>query len=485
MEKKMGNDNGKMGAVIMNQEGLSTDSSPQVVIIGGGIAAQSAAEVIRDRNPGAAITMFSAEAVRPYFRPKLSDYLSEDLNDEALYIHDEAWYRERNIELRLSSQVEAIDITASMLSLVGGECWPYDKLIIATGARSQLPSFPGVDLAGVFALRDLADARELKAAMSNAKRAVVIGGGVLGLEAAWEMASEGIEVSVVEFMPRIMPRQLDETSSLRLQSLIEAKGIKLYMGVSTEEIQGKTGITGVKISSGEILQADLVLLSTGVKPNIELAQASGIDVGRGIIVDEVMQTSALNVYAAGDVAEYRGNVIGLWPVALAMGRVAGAAAMGALVEYKQPELSTMLIAFDTVLFSKGEVNEDPSVLKITEIQDPVNDYYQRSFEKDGLLIGEITFGHRVSSSISGPATNVAANYWKCTVCGYIHEGSGPPESCPVCGAGRELFVAVDSEGKEVGFMTWGCTVCGYEHEGAEPPEECPVCGAPKEVFEAV
>jgi hypothetical protein len=169
---------------------------------------------------------------------------------------------------------------------------------------------------------------------------------VLGLEAVSEMLDLGLEVAVVEFAPRLMPRQLDESSSLRLQKIIEDKGAVLYLGLGTDTIEGDDKVKGVKLSNGQVIAADLVLLSTGVKPNIELAQAAGIEVDRGIVVDAGMRTGMDNVYAAGDVAQYEEKVIGLWPIALEMGRVAGANAAGDWLEYKQPQISTMLAAFD-------------------------------------------------------------------------------------------------------------------------------------------
>jgi len=249
--------------------------------------------------------------------------LSEDLPDERLYVMTNQWYEENRVEVRTSCQVTALNTGGKQVTLSDGSSLSYDKLILATGARSNIPPLPGTDKPGVFALRNLADAIALKAALATAKKAVVIGGGVLGLEAVWSMVSAGLEVTVVEHNNRIMPRQLDESSSERLQQLMLSKGVQLCLSADTEEILGSTAFNGIKLKDGRVLEADLVLLSTGVKPNIELASAAGLTVERGIVVDTQLRTSASDVFAAGDVAQVEDRLIGLWPVSLEMGKRSG------------------------------------------------------------------------------------------------------------------------------------------------------------------
>ncbi len=421
------------------------DTQDKFVIIGGGIAALSAAQAIRKRNRSAKILMLSEEEYRPYYRPALSDLLSEDMPDQRLYVFDEAWYADNQVELRTGSRVVKIETDKQMVISEQGESIPYTKLIVATGARSNIPPFKGIDKQGVYALRSLEDALRLKEAIKTAKKAVVIGGGVLGLEAVWEMISSGIEVAVIEFSPRIMPRQLDETASLRLQQLMESKGVKLYLGLGTEEIVGEGQVQGVRLSDGQLLEADLVLVSTGVKPNVELARDAGLELAQGVVVDSSMRTSQPNIYAAGDGAQFGERLVGLWPVSLEMGRVAGAAAAGDWVEYKTPLLSTMLAAFDMEIFSIGEVNLPAEQCRIVEVNDPVENFFKRSYFKDGVLVGEVVIAPRVDTSQSiqnlGRDTggNKRAKYWKCRVCGYIHEGPEPPDECPVCGASKDMF----------------------------------------------
>ncbi|MBO8158717.1 FAD-dependent oxidoreductase [Thermosyntropha sp.] len=442
---------GKENFVLVEMEDeFINDTNEKFVIIGSGIAALTAAENIRKRNRTASIIMLTEEKYLPYYRPVLSDLLSEDLPEKKIYIHDEEWYRERNIEVKLGIRVSGIDASSKKVIAENGEEFSYNKLIIATGASSNVPPIPGADLKGVYTMRSLEDALKLKEAMKDAKKAVVIGGGVLGLEAVWEMVSAGLKVAVIEGFDRIMPRQLDVDASRRLEEMIKSYEIELYLGVGVETITGENDrVSGVKLKDGIVLEADLVLLSTGVRPNVALAKEAGIEVGQGIIVDEKMRTSVSDVYAAGDVAQFGERVIGLWPVSMEMGRVAGAVAAGDWLEYKQPLISTMLMAFGKEIFSVGEVNLDPKECRIVEVNDPVNDFYKKSFIKDGVLVGEIVIAAKVDTTQTvgrlgrDESGNKKYNKWECRVCGYIHEGPEPPDECPVCGAPKDMFDLVE------------------------------------------
>lgn len=431
------------------EDEFHNDTLDKFVIIGGGVAGLTAARAVRERNATCSITIVSEEADLPYYRPALSDLLGEDLPDQRLFIFDSSWYEQQVIQVKTGCRVESLNIKDKTIVLNDGNVLPYNRLILATGARSNLPPFPGVSFPGVFALRSLADARRLKEAMGKGKKAVVIGGGVLGLEAVWEMVGAGMQVTVVEHAPRLMPRQLDEYSSARLADLIKNYGVSLLMGKDVDKIEGDSRLTGVRLLDGQLLEADLVLLSTGVKPNVELAVEAGVDVKQGIIVDASMRTSVADIYAAGDVAQFGERLIGLWPVSMEMGRVAGAAAAGDWVEYSEPVLSTMLAAFDREIFSLGDVNIPPEECRIVEVNDPAQGYFKRSFLKDGVLVGEIIIAPRVDTSESmrklgrDQSGKKHHNKWKCRVCGYVHEGPEPPDECPVCGAPRDMFDPLD------------------------------------------
>ncbi|NLJ72311.1 MAG: FAD-dependent oxidoreductase [Syntrophomonadaceae bacterium] len=425
------------------------DSNNEYLIVGGGIAAQSAAENIRLRDTTGKITIITGEGYRPYYRPMLSDYLGEDLTDTRLYVRSAGWYEENDIKLITDCIIASLDVNAKKAVAENGDEFTYDKLIIATGARSNIPPIAGADKEGVYSLRELADAIKLKEAFKNTKKAVVIGGGVLGLEAVWEMVSLGIEVTVVEFSDRIMPRQLDLDFSAKLQDLMIAKGVKLHLDVATDEILGDAKVTGVKLNDGTIVETELVLLSTGVKPNVELAEAAGLEIKQGIIVDERMRTNVNDVFAIGDVAQFGERIIGLWPISMEMGKIVGSTVTGDWLEYKQPVLTTLLKAFDTDIFSVGEVNLDPSECRIVEVNDPKNNYYKKSFIVDGVLKGEIIMGQDIDTRDTlgslgrDESGKKQYNKWKCRVCNYVHEGPEPPDVCPVCGAPKDAFEPVE------------------------------------------
>lgn len=433
---------------VIAEDEFFNDTMEKFVIIGSGIAALSAAEAIRKRNRTGEITMLTEEKYLPYFRPALSDFLSEELSDERLYVRPASWYEEEKISVKTSSKVTVIDPTAKAVKTDQEEC-KYDKLIIANGARSNIPPIPGADKSGVFALRSMEDAIALKAAIKTANKAIVIGGGVLGLEAVWEMVSSGLQVSVVEFNERLMPRQLDASSSLRLQEIILSQGVELLLGEATEEIAGNERAAAVKLKSGKVLEADLILLSTGVKPNVELALDAGLEIKQGIAVDSQMRTNITDIYAAGDSAQFGERMIGLWPVSTEMGKIAGAAAAGDWIEYTPPVITTMLAAFNQEIFSMGDVNVNPDECRVIEINDPQEGYFKKSFVKDGILVGEVIIAKKVDSGSTiekmgrDQEGNKRYNKWQCRVCGYIHEGSEPPDICPVCGVPSDMFDPVE------------------------------------------
>ncbi len=430
---------------LMTEDEFSNDTNEKFVIIGSGIAALSSAQAIRKRNKTCSITMVTDEDTNPYYRPILSDMLTEEIPYDSLYVMKDEWYKQNRVDVKTEELVTAIDTKGKSIVTEHGDILLYDKLIIATGARSNVPPIPGADKQGVYTMRTLRDATRLKSAISIAQKAVVVGGGVLGLEAVWEMLSAGLDVTVVEFAPRIMPRQLDESSSQRLQDIMLKKGLHLYLDMGTDAIVGDDKVSGVRLKDGTVLEADLVLLSTGVKPNLELAQAAGIGIDKGIIVDAGMRTNAPDVYAAGDVAQFGERMIGLWPVSIDMGKTAGAAAAGDWVEYHEPVISTMLSAFDMEFFSIGDVNHPEEEVRVVVVNDPKENYFKKTFFKDGVMVGEIVIAPKVDSSEAmrnlgrDSSGKRRAQKWVCRVCGYVHEGPEPPDECPVCGAPKEMF----------------------------------------------
>ena len=302
-------------------------------ILGGGIAALSAATAIRENDPSGLIVMLAGEKALPYYRPALTKQLLSDLSAEDIAIKKPAWYDApgRDIVTLTGRTVSAIDVEKKTVTLADGNVFSWDKLIYALGARCFIPPFEGSDRPQVIAVRDEQDAARVREMARTARNAVVIGGGVLGLEAAWALHQGGLTVSVVEFDARVMARQVDGDTSEQIARAMRDHGVKLHTCASAARLDDQ----GLHLQDGRILPADLVIVSAGVRANAEIAAAAGIKVDRKVIVDERMRTSAPDVYAAGDCAVC-GVSYGLWPEAREMGRVAGVNAAGGNSVY-QPE----------------------------------------------------------------------------------------------------------------------------------------------------
>ena len=294
-------------------------------ILGGGAAALEAAKAIRERDPSGLIVLLTDEPALPYMRPALTKQLLADVSAQDIQLETPAWYDApgRDILVLMGRTVSCIDPENKTVSLADGLVFPYDKLIYALGARCFVPPFEGSDRQNVIAVRTAEDARRVREIAKTAKSAVVIGGGVLGLEAAWGLHQAGMAVSVVEIDARVMARQVDEDTSERIARAMKDRGVKLYTCASTAKVDD----AGLHLTDGRLLPADLVIVSAGVRANAEIAAAAGIRVDRKILVDEHMATSVPDVYAAGDCAVC-GVSYALWDEACEMGRVAGINAAG-------------------------------------------------------------------------------------------------------------------------------------------------------------
>lgn len=277
---------------------------PTYVVVGGGLAALRGAEQLRRSDPGAEIIMFSEEAVPPYDRPPLSkEYLRGQWDLERITLAKADTLAEQRIALRLGTRVEAIDTAAHEVRLAGGGTQPYDKLLYATGGRVRTLPLPGHDLAGVQYYRTLADADALKAAAGSGKRAVIIGAGFIGMELASSLATLGCQVTVLEVMPYIWSRFLDERLAQHIQRYCEERGVRFRTSVEVHAITGDGTVRAVAHSGGDE-PADIVCIGVGILPNTEVAAAAGLTVDNGVVVDAYLRTSDPDVYAAGDVANF-------------------------------------------------------------------------------------------------------------------------------------------------------------------------------------
>lgn len=384
---------------------FKSKSTETIIVVGNGAAGTAAVEEIRKRNKTCKVEMISREDVPGYNRPMLTKGLLSELDELNLYIKSHSWYQLFDVKLTLGTEVTAVDAEKKTLKLSDGTERSYDKLILATGAESFIPPIKGADREGVFAIRHLEDVKKVQAYMAHVTDTVIIGGGVLGLEAAWELRKAGKGVSIIEMAPQIMGRQLDEKASSILREAAEKAGINVYTGVGIEEIAGAAdggeSAGGVKLADGTLVAGGLVILSTGVKQNIELAKAIGAETGRSIVVNEKMETGVKDVYACGDCAEFEGANYAIWSQAIDMGKVAGINAVGDEAVYQQVIPSNAFNGFRLSLFAVGDTGKDPQKkYKSMELMDSAKGSYEKLYFVNnrfcgGILIGDVNKSARL------------------------------------------------------------------------------------------
>jgi nitrite reductase (NADH) large subunit len=367
----------------------------KLVIIGNGIAGVTLARLVADASPGTTIDLYSAEPHTYYPRPKLVDLLAGKVQADKMAGFPPDWYIKRGIITHLEQRVAAIEPAEHRIILADGAAVPYDWLVLATGAHAWVPPTPGSDLANVFTLRTLDDALALRRAARADGHAVALGGGLLGLDTCGALLASGIAITVVEMMPRLLPRQLDAEGAAVLQSLLEKRGLRFITDDVAAAIEGDGRVERVRLKGGAVLEADLVLVSAGVRANLSLAKQAGLNCNRGIVVDERMATSAEDVWAIGDCAEYSGRIWGIIPAALAQARVAAAQITGSTSTlYEDIVPSTTLKVTDIDLSSAGEVNPEGLDVKQLRRTDAEAGAYRKLVLRDGVIVGAIVLGER-------------------------------------------------------------------------------------------
>lgn len=374
---------------------FKSDTEETFVIVGNNAAGTSAAEAIRLRNERAVIKVVSKDQYLAYYRPMLSDFISDSHDENMFFLHDEDWYKERNIDLTLGTEVTKLNPEQKTIETADGQAIEYDKLILANGSYNFVPNITDNNKPGVFTIKSLDDAKAVKDHAKTSEKVVVIGGGLLGLEAAWELKCLGKDVTVLEMMNRLLPRQLDEHGSEVFEAGVKAAGITVVKGVQANAILGHESVAGVQLCDGEIFEADLVIISAGIRANSLLAKEAGLETNRGVIVNENMMTSHKNIFAAGDVCEFEGVNYAIWPEALEQGAVAGANAAGETLTYANLIPSNVFNGMNMNVFSIGDIGRDENTTYKTVIDQGDNgDYKKLFFVKDrfvgGILIGDIS-----------------------------------------------------------------------------------------------
>src|SRR3990172_4714683 len=373
------------------------------------------------KNKDVSISVYSDEPYPFYSRIKLPHFLGDEIKQEDTYIYNADWYKGNGIEFYPGTKIKKIEPDRKYIITEKEEKVEYDKLLLATGSTNFVPPIKGREKKGFFTLRTIKDVLSIKEyslktcserSESN-KNAIMIGGGLLGLEAARGLKVRGLDVTVVEFFPRLLPRQLDEKGAKVLRKLIEKVGIEIVLNAQSDEVLGEDKVAGLKLKDGRNVDCNLIIISAGITPRIEIAKEAGISVNKGIIVNERFETNVKGIYAAGDCAEFQGRIYGLWTASTEQGTIAGNNIAGVDTVYSGTTPSTTLKIVGIDLTSIGNVNPPsptsplaPLSLSLWERvgvrvgegyrelirEDGSNEVYKKLVIKDGKIVGAILLG---------------------------------------------------------------------------------------------
>jgi nitrite reductase (NADH) large subunit len=371
------------------------------VIIGGGLAGTLAAKTLRELDPAAGIEIVGEEPHPYYPRPNLIEFLADRMPRDKIFAFPEGWAERQRIGVRLGVRAVRLDPAGKTVGLSTGETVPYDALLLATGARPSRPPVAGADRKGVFVLRTLDDAEALLDHLRDHRRTAVLGGGLLGLEIARALRGRGAEVLVVEFFDRLLPRQLDPGAAAILKAQIEATGVAVRLGAAAKEVLGDDGVRGLLFGPGDEVAADTVVIAAGIAPETGLARDAGLPVGRGIVVDDRLATSAPGVFAAGDAAEHAGRIYGIIPAAFEQARAAAHAMLGLDRPYGGTVPSNTLKVHGLTVTSAGDFAAEGPGLESLVRSDPAAGIYKKLVLREGRLIGAIWMGTKKGAAEIG------------------------------------------------------------------------------------
>jgi nitrite reductase (NADH) large subunit len=365
---------------------------PHLVVVGNGMAGCRAVEELLARDAGRyRVSIFGAEPHVNYNRIMLSPVLAGEKTFDEIVINDHAWYADNRIELVAGDPVTGIDRAAKTVTVESGRTVFYDKLLIATGSDPFIIPVPGKDLPGVISFRDMRDVDHMLVAAEKGGDAVVIGGGLLGLEAAHGLTLRGMKVTVIHLMPTLMERQLDEAAGWLLKSALEGRGQTILTGANTEEIVGESHVEGVRLKDGRLIPASLVVMAVGIRPSVALARDAGLAVGRGIQVDDHMVTSDPDVLAVGECVEHDGNVYGLVAPLWEMCRSLADGLVEQHSGYRGSVTSTKLKVSGIDVFSAGDFAGGAGAEDIV-LRDASRGVYKRVVVQDDKVIGAVLYG---------------------------------------------------------------------------------------------
>jgi len=373
----------------------------RVVVVGNGIAATIFAKSLRESDSDAEIDIYAKEKYNYYPRPNLIDFLADRIPFERIFAFPEEWFTNNNLNVHLKSPAVAIHPESQEIEFEDEKKEKYDKLFLANGSNSFVPPFKGADKQGVFTLWTIDDAYDILGYFVDHPNVVVIGGGLLGLEIARALRNRGADVTVVEFFDRLLPRQLDTQGASILQEQIEMMGIEVRVRTATEEICGEGEVTGLRFKGGEEMEADMTIIAAGARPSLDIPKSAGLETDRGLVVNDYLQTSNPDIYAAGDVSQHRGRVYGIIPATFEMARIAAANVQGQQKQYSGTIPSNSLKVVGINLSSIGLVN--PEEAGYEELRKEIREegIYKKLVIKDGVIVGAIWMGTKEGVSEIG------------------------------------------------------------------------------------
>ncbi|WP_134686457.1 nitrite reductase large subunit NirB [Brevibacillus migulae] len=443
----------------------------KLVLVGNGMAGIHAIEQLLTYTQRYDITVFGNEPFPNYNRIQLSYVLEGSKSIDEIILNPREWYAANGITLYTDTTVTRIDTVRQRAITANGMDVPYDKVIIATGSKPYVLPIPGADLAGVVGFRDIRDCEQMISAAQSVRQAAVIGGGLLGLEAAKGLVSLGMQVTVVHLSDTLMEKQLDPTAGAMLRKELESQGIRFLMNACTVELYGENHVAGLRFSDGSELAAQLVVMAAGIRPNIEVAAASGLTVNRGIVVDDDLRTSAPNVYAIGECVEHRGECYGLVAPLFEQGAVLAKHLAGLETSpYEGSTVSTKLKISGVDVFSAGEFMESAEH-RVLRIHDDWKQTYKKILLKGNRIVGGILFG---DVEVAPQLTKWVNQQAEMTA--EIHErlfGGG------CCGGGKKTSAVEEMEDDEIvcgcNGVTKGTIVNVIRERGFTTVEEIKAC----------
>jgi len=366
--------------------------SEPLVIIGNGMAAARFVEELAKRALGRyAIAVIGDEPRLAYNRVLLSSVLAGETTSQDIELRSASWWRDRGVTLTYGCAANSIDLNGRTIHLANGTAVPFSKAVIATGSTAIRLNVPGANLPGVHTFRDSRDVDLLLKLAREKKRVVVVGGGLLGLEAAYGLAKAGSKVTLLHLMDRLMERQLDAPAASLLKRLVESKGIEVLLGANTKQILGEDTPQGIELSDGRVIAADAVVFAAGIRPNVALAKDAGVPVNRGIVVDDQLRTGSADVFALGECAEHRGTCYGLVEPAYEQARVLADHLAGRPALYDGSVVSTNLKVSGVSVFSAGDFLGETDTDTLV-FNDERRGTYKKLVVADGRLKGAVLVG---------------------------------------------------------------------------------------------